>query len=65
MALTAEKMIEKYLKDNGYDGLFCEDCGCEVGDLCPCGEIPLEAEAGYKQPCDCGDHDYHIGADKP
>jgi hypothetical protein len=61
----AWEIVEAWLKQNGFDGLYNSDaeCGCLIGDLAPCGEIPLECTAGYKQPCDesCGDHDWHIG----
>ena len=57
-------IVLKYLEDNGYDGLFNADleCGCERTDLAPCSSIDEHCGAGYKFPCDCGDHDYHIGS---
>ena len=62
------QIIEKWLKENGYDGLWSEECGCEIGALCPCccSESVLSCEPGYKRPCpkECGDHDFHIGPDK-
>lgn len=66
MALTTREMIRKYLKDNDYDGLFSNEgeCACVPDDLCPCGEPPLDCEAGYRQTCDCGDHDFHIGEER-
>ena len=55
-------IIEEYLKKNGYDGLYVEgECACLVDDLCPCGEMSSNCAAGYRTPCDCGDHDYHVG----
>jgi hypothetical protein len=69
MALTVLEMARQYLVDNGYDGLFSGDgeCACSIDDLCPCcADPPLDCEAGFKQPCDCGDpdHEFHIGEEK-
>ena len=47
---TAIEMIRSYLKQYGYDGLYCPngDCGCKVGDLIPCSTFdPEECSAGY------------------
>ena len=42
-------IIEKYLKDNGYDGLCTDDCGCHLGDLIPCySQGVLDCVPGYK-----------------
>lgn len=50
--MTVKEIIEKYLKDNGFDGLYNpedkEGCGCELGDLCPCEEDFGECKPGYK-----------------
>lgn len=62
---TTLEIIAEYLKANNYDGLYsecgCDGCACEIDDLAPCGESSLGCNPGYKQPCDCGDHDFHIG----
>ena len=60
--MNVEEIVEKWLIDNGYDGLFNDDCACEIGDIAPCCGISGDCQAGYKGPCpeDCGDHDYHI-----
>jgi len=45
------QIVEKYLKDNNYDGLYNIDieCACFNNDLFPCGgEDVLECKAGYK-----------------
>ncbi|MGA1846871.1 hypothetical protein [Deferribacter abyssi] len=36
--MTVKDIVIKYLKENGYDGLFDEvlECGCRIGDLMPC-----------------------------
>lgn len=42
-------LVQIGLKQGGFDGLYNADlCGCEVGDLAPCGEIQHECTAGYK-----------------
>jgi hypothetical protein len=41
-------MVKQYLIDNGYDGLYCEDCGCFIGDLVPCSEDFSCCMPGYK-----------------
>lgn len=67
MKIPIKKLVEKYLTDNGFDGLFCPNtCACKLADLMPCGEdcFDEDCEAGYLAPCDCGDHDWHIQTDK-
>jgi len=47
---TAIEMIRSYLKQYGYDGLYCPngDCGCKARDLIPCSTFdPEECSAGY------------------
>ena len=68
--MNIQEIVEKYLIDNSYDGLFGDYCGCEIGDLMPCGE-PGNCEAGYKGPCpgpeDCengGGCRWHIAKEK-
>jgi hypothetical protein len=64
-SINVRQIVEKYLKDNGYDGLFSEyECACSFDDFMPCSgtnDMLHECEAGHKFPCDCGEHDYHIG----
>lgn len=38
-----EDVVEQWLTENGYDGLAGDDCGCQVGQLMPCGH-PHETE---------------------
>jgi hypothetical protein len=35
-AMTGKEIIEKYLKENGFDGFCGNGCGCTHGDLMPC-----------------------------
>lgn len=49
--MNAIQIIETWLKENGYDGLYEPgECGCEIGDLCHCIEYFGGCLAGYKQP---------------
>jgi hypothetical protein len=66
--MTVNEIVQEYLKSNGYDGLYNEDCGCKIDDLCPCGiEGVWDCKAGYVRKCDpgtCpadGDCEWHIG----
>ena len=51
-----DDMVEAYLREHGYDGLYCcEDepgleCGCFLGNLAPCGYLCMTSEcrAGYR-----------------
>ena len=60
---TVKAILGRWLMDNGYDGLYLEnECGCVAADLMPCDSGSVQyCQPGYKQPCDCGDHDGHIG----
>lgn len=71
--MNIRNIVEKWLIDNGYEGLAGNECGCEVGDLMPC-EYPsfADCEPGYKVPCPgpegCwadGDCPWHISPTKP
>lgn len=71
MRLDIKNILEQWLKENGYDGLYRESCGCQVGDLMPCDEPGADCKAGYKVPCPgpevcCagGDCDWHISGSK-
>lgn len=69
--MNCYKIIEKYLVDNGFDGLYKSgDCACEVGDLIPCDDDCSGCEPGYKQAPDpddpdFGDYDWIIASNKP
>lgn len=65
--LTVLQIVESHLRANGYDGLVSDDreCACLVSDLAPCSEMMETCVAGYRVPCDCGDHDYHVGPQPP
>ena len=63
-----KEIIKEYLEENGYDGLYYDDCACSVEDLIPCDEPNTNCQPGYKGACnggDCdGDCDFHIYGDK-
>ena len=62
---TVREIVEKWLADNGYEGLYRTDaCGCELDDLVPCGECFDDCAPGYKVPCVDGSHDFDIVAHK-
>jgi hypothetical protein len=69
--MTVREIIENYLKENGYDGLCSDECGCQIGDLCPCESYMFNCVPGYLHKCDenC-DHefayitDWHISTEK-
>ena len=65
--LTVKDIVVRYLIQEGYDGLYSDaDCGCELGDLFPCGSPFEECCPGYKAPCACGEgHYFDIVAKKP
>ena len=42
-------ILETRLRQGGWDGLYSGECGCQLGDLAPCGEIQPRCRAGYKQ----------------
>lgn len=65
--VTVLAIVKDALKRGGFDGLFNPllDCACELSDLEPCGSMGSNCSAGYRAPCDCGDHDCHIQQEKP
>lgn len=50
--MNVKEIIIKYLKKNGYEGLFCECCSCTIDDLIPCDLSIEDCKAGHKIPCD-------------
>ena len=50
--MDVKDIIEAWLKENGYDGLYGEECACRIDDLMPCEEPGTDCEAGYEGPCD-------------
>lgn len=54
--MTLREIIEKYLKDNSYDGLLHGEyeCGCGLDDLFPCigGDEILGCQPAFKRVSD-------------
>lgn len=62
---TIGEILEAYLVTHRFDGLWNNDadCACVTDHLFPCGEPNHEhCRPGWKSKCDCGEHDFHIGA---
>jgi hypothetical protein len=59
-------IVVEYLTDNGYHGLYNPDgeCACLIDDLGTCENIYQNCIAGWLAPCTCGEHDWHITADR-
>lgn len=66
---TVRTIITEWLKEHDYDGLCCQDCGCELKDLMPCsGDIYgciANCQPGYKIESDDEDYDFYIVSSKP
>jgi len=44
-----KQMIAQFLREHQYDGLYSEECGCDLKDLMPCGgDWAMDCRAGYK-----------------
>ena len=61
--MTVIEIVKQYLKENGYDGLCNEDCGCVIDDLAPCEEMSEQCEAGYKHTVNT--EEWYIRPEKP
>ncbi len=48
---TVVAILEAYLEEHGYDGLYTHGCSCEIDDLMPCFETVFACRAGYKHEC--------------
>lgn len=48
--MNLTELIESALKENGYDGLcnVALECGCQIGDLFPCGDLMPGCVGGYQ-----------------
>ncbi|HDY90020.1 MAG TPA: hypothetical protein ENH82_18105 [bacterium] len=65
--MNIREIVTEWLKNNGYDGLVNDDCGCNVSDLMLCDEPSINCEAGHQRYCngckiECEDREeYEIG----
>jgi len=65
--MTLRELVESALRAQGFDGLYSQDCACEIGDLWPCGCVDGNCVMGHYTQCpgeDCeakGRKHFHIG----
>ncbi len=52
--MIIHEIIEDWLKQHGYDGLYASNCGCNLADLIPCCDYEgcLKCDPGYERPTD-------------
>lgn len=63
--MHVKEIVKKYLEENGFDGLYCEDCGCDKNDLISCDEYCGFCSPGYRHKCPKGhEADYVISPSK-
>jgi hypothetical protein len=64
-APNVRTIVAAHLKAGGFDGLWVDDCGCEIDDLMPCG-VPwiCDCQPGHKKPTTT-DGGFVIVPDKP
>ena len=43
--MNIKEIVTEYLKSHGFDGLYHDDCGCDLQDLMPCDEPNLNCRA--------------------
>ena len=64
--MSVQKIIEDYLKQNGFGGLvYPDECACKIGDLQPCDSPCMYCEPGYIQHDPTGEFDFIITTVKP
>jgi len=58
-----KEIIRNFLIAGGYDGLYCEECGCSLEELIPCGSDFSQCKPGYFVKCDIKncENEYCIG----
>lgn len=71
MTMNLKQIVEKYIRENGFDGLYCErwSCDCNLNDLMKCELIDEDCQPGYQREAnemekEAG-HDYVITPEKP
>jgi len=62
--MNVKEIIEKYLKDNKYEGLCCDGCGCGIDDIAPCCSSITECIPAYRHKCECGNFFYNTEVEK-
>ena len=46
--MNVREIVEKYLRENKYDGLAGDECGCDIDDLMVCESECQGCVAGHK-----------------
>ena len=49
--MTVKEIVEKYLKENKFEGLYSSECGCDIEDLMPCGSLIDKCIPGHRKDC--------------
>ena len=64
--MNVKEIVEKHLKENGFDGLFCPgECACMLEDLFCCGSDQCsECEPGYYRDDVTPEFEFTIGLKK-
>ena len=63
-AADVKNIVAEFLKRNGFDGLWNDECACEIDDLFPCaGHLSSRCRPGYRRetPDDPDGFDFRIG----
>jgi len=64
--MTVETLVAKWLRNNGYDGLYYPgECACLVDDLAPCCENFMDCSPGYRYPPEDDEADFTMCAERP
>ncbi|MFA5377395.1 MAG: hypothetical protein WC455_16710 [Dehalococcoidia bacterium] len=65
--MNIREILESWLREHGYDGLYCDGCGCRVDDLMPCDSPqPEECRPGFIVQCNkkCDDYVLCVAKEK-
>ena len=47
--MTVKDIVIIYLRENGFDGLCNENCGCGIDDFCPFDDYTFDCKPAYKR----------------
>lgn len=47
--ITVKEIVVAYLKENGFDGLCGDECGCGIDELAPCCEYNMACIAAHSR----------------
>jgi hypothetical protein len=66
--MNVREIIIKYLTENGFDGLCCEDCGCSKDQIVLCEQFCMDCQPAYKHDhpdCEACDNNCDAAPDGP